>query len=366
MGVVSWLVALPSCAWLAKYSRRWGLVDIGGAESHKPSGRIVPNTGGMAIFLATAGPLAILLPAIWLVPINAWARLAPPLAEHLPGLQATTAIGGVLLVAMAAIHLLGVIDDRRPIGPWIKLALQACIALALVWLGDMRVLHVLDQLGTLGHAASLTISAIWIVVIMNAFNFLDNMDGLSAGVAAVATALYLATTLLAGQWFVAALAALLLGALLAVLVFNAPPARLFMGDGGSLLVGLLVAVIAIRTTYTLTPDPITSTLDATTLRWHVLLTPLMILAVPLYDLTSVTILRIRQGRSPLQGDRQHFSHRLVRRGYTKPRAVSVVCLAALATGLSGVMLAELSPWQAVLACGQTAAVLILLAALETG
>ncbi|MEM6394508.1 MAG: undecaprenyl/decaprenyl-phosphate alpha-N-acetylglucosaminyl 1-phosphate transferase, partial [Planctomycetota bacterium] len=100
--------------------------------------------------------------------------------------------------------------------------------------------------------------------------------------------------------------------------------------------------------------------------WHVLLMPLMILAVPLYDFVSVVGLRLLRGKSPMVGDHNHFSHRLVRRGLTPPRAVGVICLATLATGLAGVMLTTLAPWQAWLAGAQTLAVLAVLAVLERG
>ncbi len=94
--------------------------------------------------------------------------------------------------------------------------------------------------------------------------------------------------------------------------------------------------------------------------------PLMVMAVPLYDFVSVTLIRLSQGRSPFVGDRNHFSHRLVRRGLSIRAAVVVIWLCALATGLSGVMLSSLAGWQAGLAAGQTVAVVAVLALLERG
>src|SRR5690606_21547949 len=142
-------------------------------------------------------------------------------------------------------------------------------------------------------------------LIINAFNFLDNMDGLSAGIAMILAGLYLIITLHGGQWFVAGLCALLCGSLLAFLCFNLPPARLFMGDGGSLVVGLLMAIISVRTTYY---HPVGEYYK------HGVMMPLIMMAVPLYDLFSVTIVRLSRGTSPFRGDHNHFSHRLVRLG----------------------------------------------------
>jgi UDP-GlcNAc:undecaprenyl-phosphate GlcNAc-1-phosphate transferase len=220
--------------------------------------------------------------------------------------------------------------------------------------------------GPAGAAASVVLSILWIVAITNAMNFLDNMDGLSAGVGAIIAALYLAAALLAGQWFVAGLAAIVLGALLGFLVFNFPPARLFMGDGGSLPLGFLLAVISARTSdfapFSLPgPRPEALVLPG---HWYGVLMPAVVLAVPLYDLVSVTLIRLRRGRSPFHADRNHFSHRLVRRGLTQRSAVLVIYLATAATGLGGVMLGTLQRWQAALVALQVLATLATLALLE--
>ncbi|MEM1211234.1 MAG: MraY family glycosyltransferase [Planctomycetota bacterium] len=390
LGLVAWLIALPLCGGLIRWSRALGLVDAGGGEGHKPTGRIVPDTGGVAVYLAVAGPMTVALLGVWLLPASAWASMAPWATQHLEGLRGVTAVGGGLLVMLSAVHLMGLYDDRRPLGPWRKLGVQAAIAVGVVVLCETRVLRLMDDWGAWGVGLSVAVSVAWVLVIVNAMNFLDNMDGLCCGVAAVAGSVYLAATLIAGQWFVAGLCALLVGALLAVLVFNAPPAKVYLGDGGSLLVGLILAVVSMRTTYTVTPGAevagggVIASLTGgvgesaavgaggvggvagVETGWHVLLMPLMVLAVPLYDFVSVVVLRLLRGQSPMVGDHNHFSHRLVRRGLSRPAAVAVICLATLATGLSGAMLTTLAPWQAWLAAGQTLAVLAVLAVLERG
>ena len=349
--------------WLAAASRRaaerWALVDSAGAEAHKPAGSAVPNVGGIAIFWTVAGPIAGLLLMAWAVPAEAWQRLSPAFATHLPGLRDHAPTGLVLILALGLLHVVGLIDDRRALGPGPKLAAQLLAAIAMVWLGQTRIGTFLDTAMPAGLWVSGAISVLWLVAITNAFNFLDNMDGLAGGIAAIVAGLYLAATLIGGQWFVAGASALLIGAALGLLVFNFPPAKLYMGDAGSLVIGFTVAVISVRTTY----------IDAETAlprNWYGLMMPVLVLAVPLYDLLSVTIIRLTHGRSPFTGDHNHFSHRLVRLGLSRRRAVGVIWLCALATGISGVMLARLAPWQAALAAAQSAAVIAVLAALERG
>ncbi len=360
MACVAFVVSFPLAGLMLTASRRLGLVDPSGFESHKRHAREVPNTGGVAIFAGLAIPMAAALLGVWLVPENWWAKNMPAVAEHLTGLRRTTSMGGGVLTAVCVLHVMGLIDDRRALGPWIKLGVQLIVAVGLTTLCDVRALQFLDNYGWWGLWASSAVSVAWITAIINAMNFLDNMDGLSGGVGAVIAGLYLAATLIGGQWFVAALAALLLGSLLGFLAFNFPPARLFMGDAGSLVIGAVLAVISVRTTYF---DP---TSPAPTLgHWYGVLMPLMVMAIPLYDLTSVTLIRIRQGLSPFKGDHNHFSHRLVRRGLSQRRAVLVVWACTLACGLGGVVLGSLEQWQAVLVACQSVAIIIMLAAMDS-
>ncbi len=382
MAVLAFAIVVPLCVVARRLSLRWGLIDRAGTEAHKlallPGRTPVPNTGGVAVFAAIAWPMLGVLMGVWLVPAEVWGLLpgvgADALVAHLPGLQETTKIGGGLLVALAAMHVMGLIDDRRALGAWPKLGAQCAAAAGLVLLCDVRVLSLLSNPevgGVWGSAASIVVSVLWIVVITNAMNFLDNMDGLAAGVGLVAGGLYLAATLIGGQWFVAGLAALLVGALLGFLLFNLPPAKLYLGDSGSLVVGLMLAVISIRTTYIITDG---STVDAVVSggisggggAWYGVLMPVLVLAVPVYDFTSVTVMRVMAGKSPLQGDHNHFSHRLLRKGLSKRKALTVILLATLATGLGGVMLGRLAGWQAAIVAAQAAAVLTMLALLESG
>jgi len=358
--VVSFVVSVPMVWVLVGAGRRLGHVDQPGAETHKVHSRAVPNIGGIAVFVAVVLPLIAALLAGWLVPVRWWGSWLEPVSEHLEGLHRYTPMALAVIGALAVMHVLGLIDDRRRLGAMTKLVVQLLVAVALVWLADMRVLELLDAYGPIGVAGSIVASVVWIVVITNAMNMLDNMDGLAAGVGAVIAGMYLASTLIGGQWFVASVSALLLGALLGFLVFNFPPAKIYMGDGGSLVVGLLLAIVSIRTTYFNSDDAVMPG------AWYGLLMPLMVMAVPLYDFVSVNLIRLSQGRSPFVGDRSHFSHRLVDKGLSVRAAVIVIWLCSLATGLSGVMLSSLAGWQAALAAAQTAAVIAVLGLLEAG
>ena len=360
MAGIAFVVSFPMAGLMLTASRKLGLVDPSGIESHKQHNRVVPNTGGVAIFAGLALPMAAGLLGVWLIPEAWWARNLPAVSEHLDGLRRSTSMGGGVLTAVCVLHVMGLIDDRRSLGAMLKLGVQLMVAVGLTTLCDVRAMQFMDSYGWWGPWVSGAVSVAWIVAIINAMNFLDNMDGLSGGVGAVIAGIYLAATLIGGQWFVAAMAALLLGSLLGFLAFNFPPARLFMGDAGSLVIGAVLAVISVRTTY-FDPNSPVPTLG----HWYGVLMPLMVLAIPIYDLTSVTLIRLRQGLSPFKGDHNHFSHRLVRRGLSERRAVLVVWACTLACGLGGVVLGSLEQWQAVVVACQTVAIIVMLAAMDS-
>lgn len=275
--------------------------------------------------------------------------------EHLDGMRSMRSMGWALLAGGVWLHVLGVIDDRRPLGPVIKLACMVAPPLLLATAFDTRLLTLLD--GHVGGAwLSVIVTVVWFLAVTNAMNFMDNMDGLCAGVAAVAGAMFLAAVLVGGQWFVASVLALVVGACAGFLVWNRPPAKMFMGDGGSLVIGYLLAFATVRTTY----------VDAATgvSAWYGVLMPVVVLAVPLYDMVSVTVIRVSQGKSPMVGDLQHFSHRLVRRGLSKRAAVAVIVALSGATGISGLLLIGAGDWQAVAIGGQVLLLLGVLAVFE--
>lgn len=337
--VVSFGVSFAATAAMKRLAPRIGFVDKPGHRKihHVPK----PLGGGVAIFLAIALPMLaglLLVHAVEIRPAGQegiLARATEALAVHAPGIRHQSPLAAKLLLAMLLMHALGLRDDRRAMGPYSKLLIQLSIIAALVIGADLRALTVLDGLG-LGRWPSVIVTVLWIAGITNALNFLDNMDGLSAGVAAVCTLAFLITALCIGQWFVATMLALLLGALVGFLCFNFNPASIFMGDSGSLLIGLVLGVLTIRTTYLpLGPGGVPVSLAD---GWYSVLAPLLVLAVPLYDLTVVSVLRIRAGNSPFVGDTNHLSHRLVRRGMSRRTAVLCIWLITAATSAAAILL----------------------------
>jgi UDP-GlcNAc:undecaprenyl-phosphate GlcNAc-1-phosphate transferase len=345
---IAFAVACPLTWLMLRLAPKLGQMDAPG--DRKIHDEPVPSLGGVAIFWAVVGPILVGMAAVLAIPAETWASIgvAKPVVAHLNGILGRGGMVAALLGSMTLMHIMGLIDDRRALGPWPKLAVQIVAAAIPVLFFNVRLLELAGPVG------SCVVSILWFLAITNAFNFLDNMDGLSGGVGLICAALFGAAALITGQWFIAATLALLVGALGGFLVFNMPPARIFMGDGGSLVVGYLLAYCSIRITYV----PIGA-------GWWVILAPLVILAIPIYDLLSVTALRLSQGKSPMVGDTQHFSHRLVQRGLSRRAAVATIWACTLATGLGGVMLLRLEhAWQAALVAAQTATILLVLGLME--
>ncbi|MHC4060237.1 MAG: MraY family glycosyltransferase [Planctomycetota bacterium] len=257
----------------------------------------------------------------------------------------------VILISVLILFVLGIWDDKKHLGPVFKLVVQFAAAIAAAAFADVRV-----ELFIESRIVTSLLSAVWIVLIINAFNFLDNMDGLAAGIAVIAGSILFTAAAVSGQVFVGGLAIVFVGTLLGFLVFNFPPAKIFMGDAGSLVVGFFVALLTLRTTYYH---------EAQSGQWYPVFLPALVMAVPLYDFISVTLLRISQGKSPFVGDTQHFSHRLRKRGLTDTQTVLTLYLATLCTGLGATFLYQVNLAGAILIFVQTFMVLAIIAVLET-
>ena len=229
---------------------------------------------------------------------------------------------------------MGLFDDWKSL-PWQpRLLAQFLVACGLVFGAGIRATVFVEWPGV-GQA----LTVLWILVLINSLNFLDNMDGLSAGIGLIASALFAVIMLTATsepRWLVGGFLLILAGSLLGFLVHNRPPARIFMGDTGSYFIGLLLACMTVQGTF----------YEYGRSGTHVILAPLCILAVPLYDICSVILIRLWQRRSPFQPDKSHFSHRLVELGLSKPAAVATIHLTTLMTGLGGLLLYQVDNWYA--------------------
>jgi len=227
--------------------------------------------------------------------------------------------GAAVLVGATLLLVVGAIDDRRGLGPLAKLLAQASAAILLV-IGGTGIRY-------FPYAwMNVVATILWVAIICNAMNLLDNMDGLSAGVTAIACAFFTLLAVWHGQTWVAVVAAVLLGATLGFLRFNWHPATIFMGDAGSLLLGFLLAVLAIKLRFPHV-DPQRT--------WPI---PLLILAVPVFDTTLVIISRLRRGVPIFSGGRDHLSHRMVRWGLSVRQAVGTIYLVAALCGAGAVSL----------------------------
>jgi UDP-GlcNAc:undecaprenyl-phosphate GlcNAc-1-phosphate transferase len=380
-----WLIAgatIPSmlvcwaAAWLVRgYGPRLGLVDRPGER--KIHHTAMPTGGGLAIWLGIVLPFAVGQLVLWIL---LWERgqvagelvgLPDAIARHLPGLMHQSGKLWILLAGGTVLMLLGLVDDRFGVDWRVRLLVQTVVAVVLVRMG-WRLSLFLDlspssdapgMVWAVGLVELLldALSVLWIVGLVNSLNMLDNMDGLSGGVAAIAAAMLAAVMLLTPdpatsepQLFVAGLLLVVVGSLLGFLWHNRPPARLFMGDAGSYLVGYLLAMATLTATFAFRDMP-----------RHAILAPLCVLAVPLYDTASVVLIRLRHGRSPFSGDKSHFSHRLVELGMTPGLAVLTIYLATATCGLGALLLHQVNRAGACIILLLVGCILVLVAVLET-
>ena len=231
-------------------------------------------------------------------------------------------LAGILLGA-TLVSFLGIWDDRWGMRPLLKLLGQVAAALVLVQSGVK-----VELLGDDYLNGALTV--LWVVGITNSLNLLDNMDGLSGGVAAVAAAFFFLLAAMNGQFLVASLAAALLGACSGFLFYNFNPARIFMGDTGSLFLGYALAALGIKLRFE----------SSYVITWMI---PVLILGIPIFDTTLVVISRLRRGLNPLTSPgRDHVSHRLVSLGWTHREAVMALYLVGGMLGIVAILLTKTS------------------------
>ena len=287
-------------------------------SSDRFSSKIVALGGGIAIFGTIAIIILACIAAVKFLGANGnpdW--LGESVTIHLAGFLSKTNKLLIILLLVFILFVLGLWDDKKHLGPFPKLIVQFVVAICAAYFADIRVEFFIEN-----KIITSLLSAFWIVLIINSFNFLDNMDGLSAGIAVITSSIFFIVSALNGQVFISGLALVFIGTLLGFLVFNFPPARIYMGDAGSLVIGFFVALLSLRTTYYH---------QAQSGLWYPIFVPLIVLAVPLYDFISVTFLRIMQGKSPFVGDTQHFSHRIKKYGFSDTQTALILYLATICT-----------------------------------
>lgn len=289
----TFLVALAAALAFVPVARslafRFGVLDHPGG--YKQQAEPIPYLGGVAVAAAT---------------------ISAVVGAGLMGLGISPGQAGLVLGMAAVLVVVGLADDvlHLPLSP--RVVAQTAAAIAVILLGtrvqlfDSVVLEVL-------------LTAVWVVGITNGLNLLDNMDGLAAGVAAIGSGWLFVIAASNGQFLVSTLLVALLGAVLGFLRYNVHPARIYLGDAGSLFLGFLLAVAGMRLNF---GDPVRFT-------W---LIPVVALGVPILDTSFVTVTRLRRGASPFNGARDHISHRLVALGMSVRGAVGVLGAAAFIFG----------------------------------
>ena len=269
-----------------------GLIDHPGER--KVHATPMPVLGGLAVYLATVFAIAVF------VTDEEWSQML-----------------GIFVASTLAL-VVGMLDDRGMLHHQIKLMAAMPVAAAILIATDMHseMFHAaaaVPGVGAGGVWLDYGLSFVWFVGIIAAFSILDHMDGLCAGVAAIAAAFCLSFAVVGGQLLVGTLAAAILGASLGFLRWNAKPARIFLGDGGAMLLGLVAATLGIKLRFPeLSPS----------ISWMV---PVLVLAVPIFDTTLVTVSRLRRGLAPFASPgKDHSAHRLVSLGLSHRQAVAVL------------------------------------------
>jgi len=296
MALSAFALAVGVTPLVRKLAVRIGIVDQPSAR--KIHSKAIPLLGGAALYLAFIITLVILGD-------RAYVRQTI----------------GILLGATIC-SFMGLWDDHRGLSAFIKLIGQLIAAAILVVSGvQVQVLPF--------FALNVAVTLLWVVGITNAFNLLDNMDGLSGGVGAVASAFFLLLAAMSGQYLVGALAAALLAACLGFLVYNVNPASIFMGDTGSLFLGFMLAAAGIKLRF---PD------NVHFVTWMI---PVIVLGLPIFDTTLVVISRLRRGVNPLTTPgKDHVSHRLVSMGFTQREAVLILYLVCCILGVVAMYLTQ--------------------------
>ncbi|MCM8769903.1 MAG: undecaprenyl/decaprenyl-phosphate alpha-N-acetylglucosaminyl 1-phosphate transferase [Candidatus Omnitrophica bacterium] len=337
-GGLAYILVFP-CQKLAKVL---GILDYPAAR--KIHAWPTPLLGGLAIYGSFLLTIAAALSLLRLNVVPAFVQPHVSGIFRVSGKLSAVASGGLLVVAF------GLLDDIIGLKAWQKLCLQILSSL-IIFAAGIRISLLMENI-----TWSAVVTVAWLVVMMNSFNLLDNMDGLSSGVALVSGGILLLAALSRGQLFVAAILAVFLGSTAGFFCHNLPPARIFMGESGSSFLGYFLGTASVLLTYYHYDQGQT---------FLPFFTPLVVFAVPFFDTLSVIWIRWRRRLPIFQADKNHFSHRLVELGLTRKQAVGVIFLLSFCTGLGALLLPYLDLLGGILILIHTASILGIVTILET-
>ena len=290
-----------------KIAEKFKLIDHPNTAPHKVHQGSVPKGGGIALALVV----------FFLVLASAEAKLADV---------------RTILAASVFILLFGIWDDAKGLSAGWKLSGQILAAIVLIWQG----LHI----RMFGHPIpNIAMTIFWIVGITNAFNLVDSMDGLAAGLAAIASSFFLFVTIDANQLHLTYMSAVLLGSCIGLFYYNTTPAYTFLGDSGAQFLGFMLATLAMAYTPPGLPQPSS---------WFV---PILLLGVPILDTTLVVVSRLRRGAPIYKAGQDHLYHRLTQLGMSPAQAVVAMHVAALLIGSLAFVALQLPPLPANLLFG---------------
>ncbi len=344
----SFLVSLLLIPFVKKLAVGAGVVDKPGKRKiHRIS---KPLLGGIAIYASFIITILVNIGIVYLIAgKSSMSSILPAgITDYFRGVHIVQGKLRIILAGGTLMMLLGLLDDIYDIRFRIKLAVQVVAALLLVW-ANIRITLFIPNIYLSGF-----LTVLWVVGITNAFNLLDNMDGLSAGVAVIASVLFFAAAFQQNQIFVSVILIAFTGSLLGFLKHNFNPASIFMGDAGSLFIGYTLASLSMLNTYYSEQSP--------TLLPVII--PVLILAVPIFDTISVIWIRYRHRESIFKADKRHFSHRLVSLGMTQRQAVLLVYLVTFCVGVSAILLRYLQMWGVVVILIQAVGIFGIIISLE--
>lgn len=305
-----------------------------------------PRSGGIAIFCSFT--LVLITDVLLAVFFKGFPVISKNVSPYLANIHSILPQLGALFAGAFIIFVTGVIDDRWTLRPFQKLFLQIIAIIPLLLTGIRIVMFLPPVFGIL-----LTVG--WLILIINAFNFIDNMDGLSSGVAIIVLFFLAYLSYQSGEYFMVALYIALAGVALGFWRYNFFSSSLFMGDCGSMFLGYMIGSLTVLSTY------YQSGLMPTKLP---VLIPVIVLGVPIFDTISVVLIRIKNRRPIMVGDTNHFSHRLVNLGLTQRQAVVFIYLITICVALNALPLRYLDTTGSVLQFFQTVLLFLVIFLLE--
>lgn len=335
------LVLVPVARW---FGHRFGFVDA--VHPDKIHHEAMVRCGGAGIAGAFCFTLFFGLALLHFT--APWSFLPAAVAQHIPNVPSVLPRLATVMAGALLLFVVGLVDDKMNLRPMVKLGFQVLAGVILVAGG------VTINLFIPGWLPGAVLTVVWVVLISNAFNLLDNMNGLTSGVALVCALSFYLVSRAGGEYFMMAMFAALAGSVAGFLPYNFPRARLFMGDSGSLFIGYLFAALSVMVTY----------YDAGVPSQLPVVAPLVVLGVPLFDTLSVMWIRWRAGKPLMQGDQNHFSHRLVALGFSRVGAVVFIWMVTLMMALSAVTLRWLTGVGAMVALAQVVLFFLLIYTLE--